>query len=88
MLSPENTPGVAASATRQVLPQLLPQISQMAQWIYQLPEIWKSSLLQYNTNTANTFAPFLGSQGNAQASEFKFGTSVGGDSVLPKTMFG
>lgn len=88
MLSPENTPGVAASATRQVLPQLLPQISQMAQWIYQLPEIWKSSLLQYNTNTANTFAPFLGSQGNANASGFNFGASVGGDSALPKTMFG
>ena len=88
MLSPENTPGVAASATRQVLPQLLPQISQMAQWIYQLPEIWKSSLLQYNTNTANMFAPFLGSQGNAQASGFNFGTSIGGDSALPKTMFG
>ena len=83
MLSPENAPGVAASATRQVLPQLLPQISQMAQWIYQLPEIWKSSLLQYNTNTANTFAPFLGSQGNANASGFNFGTSVGGDSLLP-----
>ncbi len=83
MLSPENTPGVAASATRQVLPQLLPQISQMAQWIYQLPEIWKSSLLQYNTNTANTFAPFLGAQGNANASGFNFGTSIGGDSMLP-----
>ena len=86
MLSPENTPGVAASATRQVLPQLLPQISQMAQWIYQLPEIWKSSLLQYNTNTANTFAPFLGSQGNANASGFNFGTSVGGDSMFPGKM--
>lgn len=88
MLSPENTPGMAASATRQVLPQLLPQISQMAQWIYQLPEIWKSSLLQYNTNTANAFAPFLGSQGNASASGFNFGTSVGGDSALPKTLMG
>lgn len=86
MLSPENTPGVAASATRQVLPQLLPQISQMAQWIYQLPEIWKSSLLQYNTNTANTFAPFLGAQGNANASGFNFGTSVGGDSMFPGKM--
>jgi hypothetical protein len=86
MLSPENTPGVAASATRQVLPQLLPQISQMAQWIYQLPEIWKSSLLQYNTNTANAFAPFLGSQGNASASGFNFGTNVGGDSMFPGKM--
>jgi len=86
MLSPENTPGVAASATRQVLPQLLPQISQMAQWIYQLPEMWKSSLLQYNTNTANAFAPFLGSQGNSNASGFNFGTSVGGDSMFPGKM--
>lgn len=88
MLSPENTPAVAASATRQVLPQLLPQISEMAKWIYQLPEMWKQSLLGYNTNTANSFAPFLGAQGSSSSSGFNFGTSIGGDSALPKTMFG
>lgn len=85
-LSPENTPGVAASATQNVLPQLLPQITQMAQWIYQLPEQWKQSLFGMRSNLASSYAPFLGAQGSSNSSGFGFGAQVGGSTLLPNTM--
>lgn len=87
-LSPENIPGVAASATRQVLPSLLPQISQMAQWIYQLPEQWKNSLFNYGSNIASQYAPYLGAQSTSSSSGFGVGAQVGGDSVIPKGLAG
>lgn len=89
-LSPENIPGVAASATRQVLPQLLPQITQMAQWMYQLPEQWKNSLFNYGSQMASQYAPFLGAQSNSSSSGFNVGAQVGdsgGKGMLPGSMF-
>lgn len=85
-LSPENSPGVAASATQNVLPQLIPQITQMAQWIYQLPEQWKQSLFGMRSNLASSYAPFLGAQGSSSSSGFGFGAQVGGSTLLPNTM--
>ena len=85
-LAPENTPGVAASATQNVLPQLIPQITQMAQWIYQLPEMWKQSLFGYRSQLASSYAPFLGAQGSSNSSGFGFGAQVGGDTLLPNTL--
>ena len=87
-LSPENIPGVAASATRQVLPQLLPQITQMAQWLYQLPEQWKNSLFNYGSQMASQYAPFLGAQSNSKSSGINAGMQVGGDSALPGSVVG
>ena len=85
-LAPENTPAVAASATQNVLPQLLPQITQMAQWIYQLPEQWKQSLFGYRSQLASSYAPFLGAQGSSSSSGFGFGAQVGGNTLFPNSM--
>lgn len=85
-LSPENAPAVAASATQNVLPQLIPQITQMAQWIYQLPEQWKQSLFGMRSNLASSYAPYLGAQGSSSSSGFGFGAQVGGNTLLPNTM--
>lgn len=87
-LSPENIPGVAASATRQVLPQLLPQISEMSKWIYQLPELWKNSLFNYGSSLASSYAPYLGANSSSNSSGFNVGMQVGGSSMLPGTAMG
>ena len=85
-LSPENNPAVAASATQNVLPQLLPQITQMAQWIYQLPEQWKQSLFGYRSQLASSYAPYLGAQGSSSSNGFGFGAQVGGSTLFPNTL--
>lgn len=82
-LNPENAPGVAASATQNVLPQLLPQITQMAQWVYMLPEMWKQSLFGYRSNIASQYAPYLGGQSSASSSSFGTQVGVGGKALLP-----
>lgn len=87
-LSPENIPGVAASATRQILPQLLPQITEMSKWIYQLPELWKNSLFNYGSNLASSYAPYLGASSSSSSSGFNAGMQVGGDALLPGTAMG
>ena len=87
-LSPENIPGVAASATRQVLPQLLPQITEMSKWIYQLPELWKNSLFNYGSNLASSYAPYLGANSSSNSSGFSTGMSVGNNAVLPGNLMG
>ena len=87
-LSPENIPGVAASATRQVLPQLLPQISEMSKWIYQLPELWKNSLFNYGSSLASSYAPYLGANSSSNSSGFSTGMSVGNNAVLPGNLMG
>ena len=87
MLSPENTPGVAASATRQVASAVA--ASDLTDGTVDLPvarDLEEFAVAVQCTNTANAFAPFLGSQGNANASGFNFGTSVGGDSMFPGKM--
>lgn len=89
-LNPENMPAVASSATRQVLPTLLPQITEMAKWIYQLPEMWKSSLANYGSNLASQYAPYLGASSTSSSSGFSVGAQVGsaeGKGMLPGTMF-
>ena len=87
-LSPENIPGVAASATRQVLPQLLPQITEMSKWIYQLPELWKNSLFNYGSNLASSYAPYLGATSSSSSSGINAGMQIGGSSMLPGTAMG
>ena len=82
-VSPENAPGVAAGATQNVLPQLLPQITQMAQWIYMLPEQWKQSLFGYRSQLAQSYAPYLGAQSQSNSSGFGFSAATGGDKMLP-----
>lgn len=85
-VSPENAPAIASSATQNVLPQLIPQMTQMAQWIYQLPEQWKQSLFGYRSQLASSYAPYLGAQGNSSSSGFGFGAQVGGSTMLPTSM--
>ena len=87
-LSPENIPGIAASATRQVLPQLLPQITEMSKWIYQLPEVWKNSLFNYGSNLASSYAPYLGASSSSSSSGFNVGAQVGGKALLPGNAMG
>lgn len=87
-LSPDNIPGVAASATRQILPQLLPQITEMSKWIYQLPELWKNSLFNYGSNLASSYAPYLGANSSSSSSGINAGMQVGGSSLLPGRAMG
>ena len=87
-LSPENIPGVAASATRQILPQLLPQITEMSKWIYQLPELWTNSLFNYGSNLASSYAPYLGANSSSSSSGINAGMQIGGSSMLPGTAMG
>ena len=87
-LSPENIPGIAASATRQVLPQLLPQITEMSKWIYQLPELWKNNLFNYGSILASSYAPYLGASSSSSSSGFNVGMQVGGKALLPGNVMG